>query len=475
VSGVRLDAIVARLAEVGSVVDAARAGDGSVVVDDAFHDSSEVRPGSLFCCVVGRHADGHDHAAAAVAAGAAALLVERPLDLGVPEIQVPDVRAVLGPVASVVHGDPSRSLRVVGVTGTNGKTSTVAILSAVLTEAGLATTVIGTLTGARTTPEATDLARQLAVARDDGRSVVAMEVSSHALAQGRVTGTHFALAVFTNLSPDHLDFHGSMAEYFRAKARLFEPDLTERAVVNTDDPNGRLLFDAAAIPTTGFSAADATSVTSTSPLVFDWHGAPVRTALAGRFNLDNALAAAAAAEVLGLSDDDVRRGLEAARPVPGRFEPVEAGQPFAVIVDFAHTPGGLERVLEAARDAPRSHRVLLVFGAGGDRDPSKRPLMGAAAERGADLVVITNDNPRHEQPSSIADAIRAGMADPSAATVELDRRVAIGLVLDAARPGDVVVLAGKGHETTQTIGDDVRPFDDRAVARELLAERGWSS
>lgn len=474
-SGVRLDAIVARLAEVGSATDASRSGDGSVTVDDAFHDSSQVRPGSLFCCVVGRHADGHDHAAAAMAAGASALLVERPLDLGVPEIQVPDVRAVLGPVASLVHGDPSRALRVVGVTGTNGKTSTVAILGAILTEAGLATTIIGTLTGARTTPEATDLARQLAAARDDGSSVVAMEVSSHALAQGRVTGTHFALAVFTNLSPDHLDFHGSMAEYFRAKARLFEPDLTERAVVNTDDPNGRLLFDAAAIPTTGFSAADATSVTSTSPLVFDWHGGPVRTALAGRFNLDNALAAAAAAEVLGLGDDDVRRGLEAARPVPGRFEPVDAGQPFAVIVDFAHTPGGLERVLEAARDAHRSHRVLLAFGAGGDRDPSKRPLMGAAAERGADLIVITDDNPRHEEPRAIADAVRSGMTDPSAATIELDRRIAIGLVLDAARPGDVVVLAGKGHETTQTIGDDVRPFDDRVVARELLAARGWSS
>lgn len=474
-SGARLDALVARLVDSGVAPEATLTGDGTVTVDDAFHDSSGVRPGGIFCCVVGRHADGHDHAIAAVENGATALLVERPLGLDVPEIQVLDVRAALGHVAALVHGDPSTSLQVVGVTGTNGKTSTVAILEAVLAEAGERTTVIGTLTGARTTPEATDLARQLAAARDAGQTFVAMEVSSHALAQGRVAGTHFTLAVFTNLSPDHLDFHGSMAEYFRAKARLFEPDLTERAVVNTDDPNGRLLFDAAAIPTVGFSAADAAPVTATAPLAFRWHGAPVSLSLVGRFNLENALAAATAAHELGIDDDTVRRGLAKARAVPGRFEPVDAGQPYSVIVDFAHTPDGLERALEAAREVAGTHRVLVAFGAGGDRDASKRPLMGSAAAKGADRVMVTSDNPRHESSHAIADEILSGMVGSGAVDVELDRRRAIAMLFDEARPGDVVLIAGKGHEATQTEGDDVRPFDDRVVAAELLAERGWSA
>ena len=462
-------AIAARLArgDMAAVVHGAT----GVTCDDVFHDHREVRPGGLFCCVVGRRFDGHDHAHDAVAAGAAALLTQRRLDLGVPEIVVDDVRAAMGPVAALVHGDPSTDLCCVGITGTNGKTTTAALIAGVLRAAGHDPEVIGTLTGVRTTPEATDLQRHLARARDAGRTHVVMEVSSHALAEHRVDGMHYALSVFTNLSRDHLDFHGTMEEYFRAKARLFEPELSSRAVVDVDDAHGRLLRDAAAIPVEGFGDADAEPVEELAPIVLTWAGRTVRLALAGRFNVSNAVAAASAARALGIDDDTIAAGLAATEPVPGRFEMVRSGQPFAVIVDFAHTPDGLDKAVAAAREIAGDRRVLVVFGAGGDRDRTKRPLMGAAVAD-ADRVVITTDNARSEAPEQIAAEILAGIEDRERVTVSLDRRGAIDTALAEAAPGDVVLIAGKGHETTQTIGATSVPFDDRQVARELLAERG---
>lgn len=444
-------------------------GTGAVDVRDVTHDSRQAGPGTVFCCVRGAHHDGHDHAAEAVAAGAVALLTERRLDLDVPQVVVENVRAAMGPFAASVHGHPSRDLVVTGVTGTNGKTTTVHLLHAVFTAAGWPTEVIGTLTGARTTPEATDLQRQLARWRDQGVRAVAMEVSSHALALHRVDGTRFACAVFTNLGRDHLDFHGTLERYFAAKAELFTPRLTARAVVNVGDPHGRLLVDSALVPTTPYSLDDATEVVANADgSSFTWRGHRVRTRLGGRFNVANAVAAATTGVALGLPEQVVIDGLADAPAVPGRFEVVDEGQPFRVVVDYAHTPDGLEGLLGAARELAGPRRVLVVFGCGGDRDQDKRPAMGAVAEAAADVVVLTSDNPRSEDPAAIIDAVRSGMRARRTARVEPDRRRAIASALATAQPGDVVVVAGKGHERTQVTGSDEAPFDDRAVVRELL-------
>lgn len=469
-TGTAAATIVARLAR--HDIAATLHGDPDTECDDVFHAHTEVRPGGLFCCVTGARADGHDHAADAVAAGAVALLCERRLDLDVPQIITDDVRVAMGPTASVVHADPSTQLCCTGITGTNGKTTTAALLASILRVAGRSPVVFGTLSGVRTTPEATDLQRDLARAVTEGHTDVVMEVSSHALALHRVDGTSFDLAVFTNLSRDHLDFHGTMEEYFRAKARLFDSGLSTRGVVATDDAHGRLIRDAAEIPVEGFGLADAEPVLGLAPISFTWQGGPVHLALAGRFNIANALAAAVSAAALGIDDATIRDGLEATDAVPGRFEMIRMGQNFTVIVDFAHTPDALDKAVAAAREVAGDRRVLVVFGAGGDRDASKRPLMGSASES-ADEIVITNDNPRSESGESIAQAILSGMDDRARATVQLDRRVAIASALDRAAEGDVVLIAGKGHETTQTIGTTVHPFDDRAVVREVLAEQGF--
>lgn len=451
-------------------------GAGAQPITDLTHDSREVRPGWAFACVPGRTSDGHAFAAAAVAAGAPALIVERRLDVDVPQIVVRDVRRVLGPIAAAVHGNPSSRLRTVGVTGTNGKTTTTHLLGAILRAAGLETRELGTLTGTRTTPEATDLQRRLAELVDGGVEAVAMEVSSHALALHRVAGMRFAVSVFTNLGRDHFDLHESVEEYFRAKASLFTPALTDVGVVNFDDPYGQLLADVAEIETVGFSLDDATDVAvGLGAIDFVWRGQRIHVPIGGAFNVPNALAALTAADRLGIDAATAAGGLAAAPPVPGRFEIVSDAErdAFSVLVDYAHTPDGLTSVLDTARAvAPPHGRVLVVFGCGGDRDVDKRGLMGAAAVAGADVVVVTSDNPRHEDPTAIVDAIVAGI-DPrerDAVMVEIDRRQAIETALAAARPGDVVVVAGKGHETTQTVGDEVRPFDDRAVVREVLRE-----
>jgi UDP-N-acetylmuramoyl-L-alanyl-D-glutamate--2,6-diaminopimelate ligase len=439
----------------------------------AVHDSRAVEAGDVFCCVTGAHHDGHDHAPAAVAAGAALLVCERPLGLGVPELRVRSVRAAMGPIAAALVGHPSERLEVVGITGTNGKTTVAHLLAATLEAAGRSCGVIGTLTGTRTTPEAPELQDRLATLADDGTRAVAMEVSSHALDLHRVDGTRFRVAVFTNLSRDHLDHHGDMAAYFQAKARLFEPELSDAAVCNLDDPYGRLLVDAARIPTVGYSLADAEDLElGPSGSRFRWRGADVELPLAGRFNVSNALAVATVAAELGLEPAEVARGLAGGAPVPGRFERVDVGQGFLAVVDYAHTPDGLEQLLRSARELVAG-RVIVVFGAGGDRDRSKRAPMGEVASRLADVVVLTTDNPRSEAPAAIISEVRRGMEDDVDLRVEPDRRAAIALAVAEAADGDVVVVAGKGHETTQVIGDDVRPFDDRAELRAALgAGRG---
>jgi UDP-N-acetylmuramoyl-L-alanyl-D-glutamate--2,6-diaminopimelate ligase len=457
-------------------------GDGTVTVTDLTHDSRQVRPGTMFACLVGADHDGHDFAPAAVATGAPALLVERILDVDAVQVVVDDTRATVGHVAAAVHGRPSTRVRMVGVTGTNGKTTTAHLIGAILDGAGMRTAVLGTLTGVRTTPEAADLQRDLAALADAGTTAVVMEVSSHALALHRVTGTRFDAAVFTNLGRDHLDLHGSMEGYFRAKAQLFTAAYTDIGIVNADDPYGRLLLDSAAIDDAGvemvpYGRSDATGVVATTTMhSFSWRGRRVEVGIGGAFNVMNSIAALTATSVLGLDDATAVRALGAAPPVPGRFEVVAAPPGAAlptVVVDYAHTPDGLVELLTAARQAAGSGRVIVVFGCGGDRDRDKRPQMGAAAVAGADRVVVTSDNPRGEDPGAIIDAVLRGIptADRDRVVVEADRREAISLALDAAGPRDLVVVAGKGHETTQDLGDRVVEFDDRVVAAGLMAAR----
>ena len=442
-------------------------GDPTVGVTGTSHDSRAVEAGDLFCCVSGRSSDGHDHAPAAKAAGAVALLCERPVGIGCPEVRVDSVRRAIGPVAAAVAGDPSRHLVVLGVTGTNGKTTVVHLLSAILLAAGWPGRAIGTLTGARTTPEAPELQSTMAEARHAGVRAVAMEVSSHALDQHRVDGTRFAVAGFTNLSQDHLDHHGTEEAYFEAKARLFTRELAERAVVWVDDAHGRLLRDSAQIPTVAVSAHDATDLTvAADGSTFAWRGERVRLVLPGRFNVANALVAAEMAVAAGLDPAVVAAGLSSAAPVPGRMERVVAGQTTTVLVDYAHTPDGLAQAISALREISDG-RLTVVFGCGGDRDAAKRPLMGRAAAA-ADRVVLTSDNPRSEDPGAIIDVVHSGIPSWVDLLIEPDRRAAIAAALAGAGPADVVLIAGKGHETTQVIGEVTAPFDDREVARELL-------
>ena len=432
-------------------------------------DSGAVVPGALFCRVVGSTPDGHRFAAAAVAAGAAALVCQRPLPEPVPQVIVADSGRAAALVAAAFHRHPSRRMSVVGVTGTNGKTTTTHLLRAVLEADGRPTEVIGTLSGARTTPEATELQARLGALADAGTAAVAMEVSSHALAQHRVDGTWFEVAVFTNLTQDHLDYHGTMEDYFRAKASLFDPERAAVAVVNADDRWGRRLLDGARLPTRPFTLADAAGL-SVGPggTTFRWDGHPVRLPLGGTFQVANALAAATAGRELGVPAARVAEGLSGAGPVPGRFEAVDAGQPFRVVVDYAHTPAALEESLRAARAAAGGNRLVVVFGCGGERDRAKRPLMGEVATRLADVAVLTTDNPRSEDPAAIAGEVRAGVRREEALREEPDRRAAIALALSTAAAGDVVVVAGKGHETTQVLADGPRPFDDRVVVQEEL-------
>ena len=398
------------------------------------------------------------------------MVVERPLGLGCPEVQTASVRRAMGPVSSVFYGHPSRSMTVVGVTGTNGKTTVANLLGAVLSTAGFRAEALGTLTGARTTPESLDLQRQLACWRSAGVDAVAMEVSSHALHQHRVDGIGFDAAVFTNLTPEHLDYHGTADEYFAAKARLFTPDLADRAVVNQSDERGARLVAEAIIPTVGYDPRRLPVQVRPHGLTLRWRGQDVNLSLLGRFNAANALAAAETALLLGIGVPEVVAGLESAAPVPGRFELVESNRPFTVVVDYAHTPDGLAQALAAARElVVGPGRLRVIFGCGGDRDPTKRPLMGRAAATLADQVVVTSDNPRSEDPEAIIAEVLAGVPpEADRPSAEPDRRAAIALGLADIADGDVVVVAGKGHETVQIVGDQELPFDDREVIREIL-------
>jgi len=468
----------------GALVDAAPGslrphllGDATTVVTAMTHDSRLVGEGDLFVCIRGANVDGHELAAGAITAGAAALLVDHPLDVDVAQVVVDDTRRAIGPLAASMRDHPSLDLTVVGITGTNGKTTTTHLLASILRAAGRPTGVIGTLSGRHTTPEAPELQARLDGFRAAGDQAVVMEVSSHALAMHRVDGTRFAAAVFTNLGADHLDLHGTPEEYFRAKASLFTPELTAVGVTNVDDAHGQLLLDAATIEMVPFSLADVEDLEVTADHhAFTWRDRRIVVGLGGSFNVANSLAAATTAAVLGVELDDIVAGLAAADAVPGRFErilpPGTDTTDVVVIVDYAHTPDGLEQVLLAARGVTDGE-VTVVFGAGGDRDHAKRPRMGAVAGELADHVVVTSDNPRSEPPEAIISDVIGGMAAaPRArAVVEPDRVRAIALAVDRARPGDVVVVAGKGHETTQTIGDRVIALDDRAVVRDLLAKR----
>ena len=469
-------------------------GDRDTEITDLAYDSRRAGTGSLFFCVRGERSDGHEFAPLVVEQGAAALVVEELLEVDRPQALVANARAAMPPAAVRFWGDPTAELRVAGITGTNGKTTTAFLVRHLLERAGIQTGLLGTVKRVvggveeevvRTTPEAIDLQRTFRGMLDAGDAACAMEVSSHALALGRVEGVRFAVAAFTNLTQDHLDFHADMEDYFQAKRLLFTSGVAERALVNLDDPYGArltselgcLTYSAAGDDAADFRAVDATYDASGSRFRCIGPGreaAEVTLGLPGDFNISNALCAIAIAHLLGVGLATAAAALADAGRVPGRLEPVDEGQPFAVLVDYAHTPDSLENVLAAARRLADG-RVIAVFGAGGDRDRAKRPLMGEIATRLADVAVVTSDNPRSEDPDAIISEILDGIAELEAGraagsiVVDADRRKAIARALAEAAAGDTVVIAGKGHEQGQEFeGGRKIPFDDREVAAEEL-------
>jgi UDP-N-acetylmuramoyl-L-alanyl-D-glutamate--2,6-diaminopimelate ligase len=478
-------------------VDSVR-GDADVEISDFAYDSTQVAPGALFFCVRGMTTDGHEFAAHAVDRGAVALIVEREVELSVPQVVVANARAAMSPLAVRFWRDPTAELAMAGITGTNGKTTTAFLLRGILEDDGRRTGLLGTVKRivggreeevVRTTPEAIDLQRTFRRMRDGGDEACVMEVSSHALALGRSAGIRFDVKVFTNLTQDHLDFHADMEDYFAAKRILFFTGEEAGApspgtpVINADDTYGQRLLEelrgSRAHPV-GFSATGSTDADFRAEAVeFDATGArfrciarddaaDVEIPLPGHFNVENALAALAAAASLGVPLERAAASLARADRAPGRFELIDEGQPFAVLVDYAHTPDSLDNVLRAARRITQG-RLICVFGCGGDRDRDKRPRMGRIGAERSDLCVVTSDNPRSESPQAIIDEILAGIPDRDHVEVEPDRRAAIALALDAARPGDSVVIAGKGHEQGQEFeGGRKIPFDDREVAGEEL-------
>jgi UDP-N-acetylmuramoyl-L-alanyl-D-glutamate--2,6-diaminopimelate ligase len=457
-----------------------------IEITDLAYDNRAVRTGALFFCVPGFTRDGHDFAADALAHGAAALVVQRWLELPAPQVLVADVRAVMALAAAAFFGRPTDRLQVVGVTGTNGKTTTAFLVRSLLEAGGRQTGLLGTVTSVigghrrpvqRTTPEAIDLQRTFREMLDAGDVACAIEVSSHALELRRADAVEFAAAIFTNLTQDHLDFHPTMEDYFTAKRRLFKAASPRVTIVNLDDPYGARLAAELDHPITfALDRSDASYraervQTGLEGSRFTVRGPDgpleVSSPLRGRFNVYNVLGALAAARALGLADDVLLAAIASAGQVPGRFQPVDEGQPFAVLVDYAHTPDSLENVLGAARQLTAGS-LHVVFGCGGDRDRGKRPLMGEIASRLADRVIVTSDNPRSEDPEAIIAEILAG-SGPGVLR-ESDRRAAIAEALHAAAAGDVVVIAGKGHEQGQELAGGLKvPFDDVAVVREILA------
>jgi UDP-N-acetylmuramoyl-L-alanyl-D-glutamate--2,6-diaminopimelate ligase len=438
-------------------------------VTDLAYDTRSVTPGAMFFCVPGERADGHDFAPDAVERGASALVVERPLDLAVPQLIVPSSREAMAVAADEFFERPTAELVVAGVTGTNGKTTTSYLIHSIFEAAGMRPGLIGTIESrvggevqpaVRTTPEAIDLQRTFRRMLDAGDRSVVLEATSHGSVLGRLERVRFDALAFTNLTQDHLDFHASMDEYYDAKRRLFtEHEPAPAAAINVDDEWGRKLveelrrLERAPLLTYGFSG-DA-----------DLSDHPFAGGLKGRFNTLNTLAAWAVARLVGLPEEAAAQGIEKVEGVPGRFESVDEGQPFQVVVDYSHTPDSLENILRAARELTTG-RVICVFGAGGDRDRGKRPLMGRAASELADVAIVTSDNPRSEDPQAIIDEILGGVA--GAVEIEPDRRAAIEQALELAERGDAVVIAGRGAEQFQELATGKIPFDDREVAREAL-------
>ena len=444
-------------------------------VNDLAYDTRAVVPGALFFCVSGHRVDGHDFAAEAVERGAGALVVERPLELPVPQLIVRSARDAMPVAADEFFERPTEELLVAGVTGTNGKTTTVFLLHSILEAVGMRPGLIGTIESrvggevrpaVRTTPEAIDLQRTFRAMLDAGDRSCAMEATSHGSELGRLERVRFKALAFTNLSQDHLDFHGTMERYFDAKRRLFiEHEPAPAAAVNVTDEWGRRLADE-------LRRLDRAPVLTFGPVAeaeLASHPALERSRLAGSFNVENVLAAAAVSRLIGVPDDAVVEGVAQVPGVPGRFESIDEGQPFAVIVDYSHKPGALEAVLRTARELTDG-RLICVFGAGGDRDRGKRPMMGRVASELADVTIVTSDNPRSEDPQAIVDEILTGVVGP--VEVEVERRTAIERALGLAGDGDVVVIAGRGAEQRQDFADHKIPFDDREVAREVLRRLG---
>jgi UDP-N-acetylmuramoyl-L-alanyl-D-glutamate--2,6-diaminopimelate ligase len=478
------------LAEVATRVGGKVVGDPATPLTGITHDSRLVAPGWLFVAVRGARTDGHHFVGRAVESGAAAVCVEEGPGVSVPAVVVPDTRRAMGPAAAAVYGDPADHLTLIGITGTNGKTTVVHLLESIADAAGLRPGLLGTVAARingveaaieRTTPEATDFQRLLRDMVDARVELAAVEVSSHALSLSRVDATLFSVAAFTNLTQDHLDFHGTMEEYYRAKASFFVEDRAERAVIWMDDPAGRRLAAETSLPVTTVGAGPGHDVwaedvrldlrSSSFTLAGDGSRLPTRLPLAGDFNVANALIAAACAASAGIGWEPIVAGLEAVDQIPGRFEFVDVGGDAGVVVDYAHTPDGVAAVIRAARDIVGRGRIIVVVGAGGDRDKAKRPLMGAAAAE-ADVAIITSDNPRSEDPAAIiGDVLTGAGGGPARIVPEADRRSAIGVAITEAEAGDLVLILGKGHEQGQEFADGIVPFDDRLVAREEASDR----
>lgn len=467
------------------------ADDAHIDVTDVTHNSLAVRPGVIFVAIEGSTHDGHGFVPSAVDAGAPVVVVTHRMDVDVPQLVVTDTRAAMAPLARHVHGEPDRNLSVVGITGTNGKTTVASMCEAIWRAEGIPSGIIGTLgtrlrgrpmPSERTTPESSDLQRTLAVMRDGGVDRVAMEVSSHALSLHRADAVEFDVVAFTNLSQDHLDFHGDMESYFRAKLSLFEGARAAHAVVNISDPYGLRVVASADSPITTVAVgaeadirADIVSQTDGSITFVVTDGresSTVTLPLPGSFNVANAVVAWAICGHLGSSSAAMISGLGSLDVVAGRMQVVDARAPVTVVVDYAHTPAAVATVVEAARDMTDG-RLIAVVGAGGDRDEDKRPMMGAAAAASADLTIVTTDNPRSEPPAVIADEVARGANAVYGAVVEtvLDRGDAIDRAIDVAVPGDLVLILGKGHELGQEVEGVITPFDDVDHARRSLAER----
>jgi UDP-N-acetylmuramoyl-L-alanyl-D-glutamate--2,6-diaminopimelate ligase len=476
---VELEALIRALAP--SEVTGAR----PVTIGDLAYDTRSVRPDALFFCVPGARVDGHDLAWESIERGAVAVVVERGLDVSVPQLVVDDVRVAMAVAADVFFGEPTKQLELAGVTGTNGKTTTAFLLHSLVEAAGRRAGLVGTIewvVGGEhrpapfTTPEAIDLQRLFREMLGKGDRAAAIEASSHGSAYRRLDRVRFDALVFTNLSQDHLDLHGTMEDYFLAKRRLFTGAEPPPAAVNVGDDWGRRLAaelrDTHRAPLVTFGLSEEAEVRPEELEVtaegsrFRAAGIEVETALRGRFNVENVLGAVAAGLLLDLDESAIQEGVARVRGVPGRFEAIEDGQPFAVVVDYAHKPGALESVLRAARGLGDG-RVIVVFGAGGDRDRGKRPLMGRVASELADIAIVTSDNPRSEEPLAIIQDVLQGTGVD--VEIDPDRRSAIHRAIGLAGPGDVVVIAGKGHEQGQEIAGVTHPFDDRSVAREAVA------